>query len=63
MQNGSVMTPDTLLSRCAALGRVEPELVGLHGKALARDAMRRLQFTDHAACWLHSMDAFVVACR
>ena len=34
---------------------VKPELVGLPGKALARDAMRRLQFVVHAAVWQHSM--------
>ena len=42
-------------NRCAPLGTIEPELVGLTGKALARDAMRRLQFVVQAAGWLHSM--------
>ena len=48
---------DTLTSpsRCAALGRVEPEFVVLSGKVLTRDAMRRLRFAVHAAGWLHSM--------
>ena len=41
-------------SRRSALGRVELELVGLHGKALTRDATRRLQFVVHAAGWQHS---------
>ena len=31
-------TPITPLSRCTALGRVKPELVGHLGKALTRDA-------------------------
>ena len=31
------------LSRCAALGRFEPEFVGLSGKAYAWDIMRRLR--------------------
>ena len=38
----SKMRADTLmttLSRCGSLGSVEPELVGLQGKALTRDAM------------------------
>ena len=34
---------------------VEPELVGLPGKALAMDVTRRLRFVVHAAGWLHSM--------
>ena len=34
--------PITPPSRCAALGRVESELVGLSGKALTTDATRRL---------------------
>ena len=42
-------------SRCASLDRVGPELVGLPGKALTRDATRRLRFVVHAAGWLHSM--------
>ena len=41
--------------RPGALGRVEPELVGLPGKTLTRDATRRLQFIVHAAGWPHSM--------
>ena len=40
-----VQTPP---SWCAALGTVEPELVGLPGKALTRDATRRLRFVFHA---------------
>ena len=48
-------TDDAQPSRCAALGRVEPELVGLPGKVLTRDATRRLQYDVHAADWLHSM--------
>ena len=49
---------DTLITlpfMCAALGRVEPELVGLPGMAFARDDMRRLRFDVHAAGWLLSM--------
>ena len=46
-RNTSRVRGDT--SRCAALDKVEPELVGLPGKDLARDAMRRLQFVVHAA--------------
>ena len=37
------------------LGRVESGLVSLPGKALTRDAMRRLRFVVHAASCLHSM--------
>ena len=37
------------------MSTVEPELVGLPGKALTRDAMRRLRFVLHAAGWVHSM--------
>ena len=48
------MTPITLLPRCAALGKCEPELVGLHGRALTRGATRRLRFVIYAAGWLHS---------
>ena len=36
-------------SMCAALRRVEPELVGLPGKAIARDNMKMLWFIVHAA--------------
>ena len=46
--------PITPPSRCAALGRVEPELVGLPGMDLALDATRRLRFVVHTAGWLHS---------
>ena len=51
---------DTLMmitppSRCAAQGKVEPELVGLPENAITRDATRRLWFVVHAASWLHSM--------
>ena len=42
-------------SRCAALGWVESELVGLPGMALSLDAMGRLRFVVCAAGWLHSM--------
>ena len=42
-------------SRCTALGRVVPELVGLPGKVLTRDATRRLRFVVNAADWLQSM--------
>ena len=49
----TLTTPDP--SRCATLGRVEPESIGLHGKALTRDATRRFRFVVHAAGWLHSM--------
>ena len=48
-------TPISPPSRCAILGRAEPELVGLLGKALTRDAMRKFRFIVHAAGWLHSM--------
>ena len=51
----TLMTPITPPSWCAALGRVESELVGLQGKALARDSIRRFRFVHHAASWLHSM--------
>ena len=43
---------DTLItppSRLAALGRVELGLVGLPGKALTRDATKRLRVIVHAA--------------
>ena len=42
-------------SRCASLRRVEPELVGLPGKAFSRDATRSRRFVVHAAGWLQSM--------
>ena len=42
-------------STSRSLGRFEPELIGLPGKALARDASRRLLFVSHAAYWLHSI--------
>ena len=42
-------------SNCAALGRVESELVGLPANTLTRDATRRQRFVDHAASWLHTM--------
>ena len=29
----TLITPDRIVSRCAVLGKVEPELVGLSGKA------------------------------
>ena len=51
MRGDILMTP----CMCAALGRVEPELVGLPWKALSRDATRRLQFVVHATDWQHSM--------
>ena len=35
--------------------RVEPELVGLPGKALTLDATRRLLFVVHTAGGIHSM--------
>ena len=44
---------DHIAIRCTALGRVKPELVGLPGKTLIRDAKRRLRFIVHAAGWLH----------
>ena len=40
-------------SKCAVLGRVEPELVGLSGMALARGATRRFRFAVHAAGYKH----------
>ena len=40
---------------CAALGGVEPELVGFPGMALARDARKMLRFVVHAAGWLYTM--------
>ena len=49
---------DTLIappSRCAALGRVEPDFFSLLGKALTRDTTRWLRFVVHAADWLHCM--------
>ena len=59
VQSDIPMTPDhtghliTPPSWCAALGRVESKLVGLHGKA--HDATRRLQLVVNASGWLHSM--------
>ena len=50
-----VKTLITPPSKCTALGRVKSELAGLLGKALTRDAMRRLRFVVQAASWLHSM--------
>ena len=50
--NDDTITPP---SRCAALDRVEPELFGLPGKALARDITRSVRFDLHAVGWLHSM--------
>ena len=49
------MTPDRIAFWCAAPGMVEPGFVGFQGKALTRDAMRRLRFVVHAAGWLHSV--------
>ena len=46
--------PITSPYSCVALGRVKPELVGIPGKALTRDAMRRVQFDVNAAGWLHA---------
>ena len=54
-----MMTPFKRLFMCASLCGHEPELVGIHGKALAQDATGRLRFIVHAASWLHSMDACV----
>ena len=48
----TLITPPSI---CTALGRVEPEMVGLPGKALLRDATIRLWFVVHAADWLHPM--------
>ena len=62
-RNISKVSGDTLMtlpSRCEALGSVEPEFVGLPGKALTLDATRRLRFIVHAAGWLHS--TVVYAC-
>ena len=52
--------PITPLSRCAALGRVEPELIGLPEKAITRDTTRRLRFL----LWLPEleMDGKVYEC-
>ena len=50
VRGDTMMTPDYTHSGYAALGRV-----GLPGKALARDATRRLRFDGYAAGWLHSM--------
>ena len=50
-----VILPITPPSWCAALGIVEPDLVGLQGKALTRHVTRKLQFVVHAADWLHCM--------
>ena len=56
-------------SRFAGLCRVEPELVGLRGKALAGDATRRLRFLVHAAglcsrinVWLLCLVIITVVC-
>ena len=51
------------LPECSTLGRVELELVGLPGKALAQDATRRLRFVVHAAGWLQSMVLHGHCCR
>ena len=50
-----VKTLITPSSRCAALGMVEPELVGLPGKALTWDVTKKLRLDSHATSWLHSM--------
>ena len=39
--------------KCSALGMVEQQLVYLLGKALSKDAIRRLLFDVEAADWLH----------
>ena len=44
----TLMLMITPLSMCAALGRVEPELVCLPGKALAQGVTRRFWFEVHA---------------
>ena len=41
--------PECEAKMCASIGRNEPELVGLPGKALTRDATRRLGFGVHEA--------------
>ena len=51
----SLVSPITPPSRCAALGKVEPELVAVAGKALTHVSTRRLRFDVHAVGWLHSM--------
>ena len=60
VRDDTLMTPDHTLSWCAALGRVEPELVGLPGKALARDSTRWLLFVVHAAGFLHSVVLYIL---
>ena len=52
MRGDATITPS---SRCTALGRVKPELIGLPRKALKWDAKRRFRFVVHTAVWLHSM--------
>ena len=49
--------PEHFLSNTQShrLRMVMSELVGLPGKALARDAARRIWFVVYAADWLHSM--------
>ena len=51
----TLMTPVSPPSGCAAVGKVEPELFGLLGKALILDSTVILRFVVHSACWLHSM--------
>ena len=55
MRDDTLMSQNIPLSMCASLGRVESELVGLPGKALAWNASKRLRFFVHAADWLHCM--------
>ena len=57
-----LITPFVPTSRCTALCRVEQELVGLPGKVLTQDAMRRLRFVVHAASWLHSIVVHRCSC-
>ena len=54
MRGDTLMKPEPQ-SRCAALGRVESELVGFLRKALTRNTTGKLRFVVHAAGWLHSM--------
>ena len=51
---------DDTRSHRTALGRVEPELFALPGKALTQDATTRLHFVVYTAGCLLSMDAVLV---
>ena len=49
VQGDSLMRPDHTTVPGAVLGRFQSEFAGLPGKALTRDATRRLRFIVHTA--------------